>query len=58
MGHKRVVQDKQIAARGNPVAKHARTFNLAHTFEDRKAKSKRGHRKHKGLQIDDTKDYT
>ena len=53
MGHKRVTQDKKIAARGNPVAKHARTFNLAHTFEDRKAKSKRGHRKHKGVQIDD-----
>lgn len=58
MGHKRVAQDKKIAARVNLVAKHARTFNLAHTFEDRKAKSKRGHRKHKGLQIDDTKDYT
>lgn len=53
MGHKRVVRDKQIAARGNPVAKYARQFNLAHTFEDRKAKSKRGHRKHKGVRIDD-----
>ena len=48
MGHRRTVKDKQLAARaGNPVAKYARKFNLSHTFEDRKAKSKRGHTKHK-----------
>lgn len=43
MGHKRHEQDKQR----NIVAKYARKYNLAHTFEDRKAKQKRGHRKHK-----------
>jgi len=52
MGHKRVTRDKQMA-RVNPVAKYARKFNLSHTFEDRKAKAKRGHRKHKGVQIDE-----
>lgn len=44
MGHKRKQQDKQR----NLVAKHARTFNMAHTFVDRKQKAKRGHVKHKG----------
>jgi hypothetical protein len=48
MGHKRVTQDKQR----NLVAKHARKFNLAHTFVDRKAKEKRGHTKHKGKHND------
>jgi len=52
MGHRRTVKDKQMA-KVNPVAKYARKFNLSHTFEDRKAKSKRGHRKHKGVQIDE-----
>ena len=42
MGHKRVQQERNL------VAKHARKFNLAHTFTDRKAKQKRGHVKHKG----------
>ncbi len=49
MSHKRRTEDK----RRNPVAKHARTYTLAHTFEDRKAKAKRGHVKHKG-QYNDT----
>ena len=43
MSHKRVTEDR----RRNPVAKHARAFNLAHTFTDRKAKLKQGYRKHK-----------
>ena len=47
MSHKRVTQDR---SRANPVFKHARTYNLAHTFMDRKAKQKRGHVKHKGAQ--------
>lgn len=34
----------------NYVAKHARTFNKAHTFTDRKKATKRGYRKHKGAQ--------
>jgi len=46
VGHKRKEQDKQRSR--NLVAKHARQFNLAHTFEDRKQKAKRGHIKHKG----------
>lgn len=49
MGHKRVEQDKQR----NLVAKYAREFNLSHTFEDRKRKAKRGHKKHKGVQHND-----
>jgi cytochrome c-type biogenesis protein CcmE len=32
----------------NLVAKHARTYNKAHVFKDRKKASKRGYRKHKG----------
>ena len=48
MSHKRVTEDR----RRNPVAKHARAFNLAHTFVDRKQKAKRGHRKHKGQSHD------
>ena len=44
MGHKRAQQDKQR----NLVAKHARTFNMAHTFVDRKQKARRGYVKHKG----------
>jgi len=47
MGHKRKKED----TRRNLVAKHARTYTLAHTFADRKAKQKRGHIKHKGTQI-------
>ena len=31
----------------NLVAKHARTFNKAHTMVDRKKKSKKGYTKHK-----------
>lgn len=31
----------------NYVAKHAHKFNKASVFEDRKAKAKRGHTKHK-----------
>ncbi len=46
MSHKRKTED----TRRNLVAKHARTFNLAHTFVDRKAKAKKGHIKHKGAQ--------
>ena len=51
MGHKRKEQDKQRSR--NLVAKHARQFNLAHTFEDRKQKAKRGHIKHKGADNED-----
>ncbi len=32
----------------NFVAKHARTFNKAHVFTDRKKALKKGYRKHKG----------
>ena len=46
MGHKRRTEDKRRAS--NPVARHARKFNLAHTFEDRKKALKRGKVKHKG----------
>ena len=42
MGHKRVEQERNL------VAKHARKFNKAHTFADRKKREKRGHVKHKG----------
>jgi hypothetical protein len=45
MGHKRRTEDNR---RNNIVAKHARKFNLAHTFEDRKRALKRGKIKHKG----------
>ena len=31
----------------NLVAKHARAFNKAHTFKDRKKAAKKGHTKHK-----------
>jgi hypothetical protein len=31
----------------NPVAKHARQFNRAATFRDRRKAVKRGYRKHK-----------
>ena len=31
----------------NPVAKHARTFNKAHTMKCRKKAAKKGERKHK-----------
>jgi hypothetical protein len=31
----------------NIVAKHARTFNTARTFKDRKQAAKRGERKHR-----------
>ena len=34
----------------NFVAKHARTFNKAHVFTDRKKAAKRGYCKHKGAQ--------
>ena len=33
---------------GNPVAKHMRTFNKATVESDRKLRTKRGYRKHKG----------
>ena len=46
MGHKRKQEDRRRA--DNLVAKHARKFNLAHTFEDRKHAQKRGKVKHKG----------
>jgi hypothetical protein len=46
VGHKRREEDTR--RQNNLVAKHARKFNLAHTFADRKQKDKRGHRKHKG----------
>jgi hypothetical protein len=46
MGHHRVTQERAKA--NNLVAKHARQYNLAHTFTDRKAKAKGGHVKHKG----------
>lgn len=46
MGHKRNAENKRRAK--NLVAKHARTFNLAHTFEDRRRAQKRGKVKHKG----------
>lgn len=46
MGYKR--QQKDRAKENNLVAKHARKFNLAHTFEDRKQAQKRGRTKHKG----------
>ena len=49
MSYKRHTEDKQR----NLVAKHARKFNLSHTFVDRKQKAKRGHTKHKGAQLDD-----
>lgn len=32
----------------NHVAKHAHRFNTAKVFDDRKAKTKKGYRKHKG----------
>jgi hypothetical protein len=32
----------------NYVAKHSRKFNTAKVFDDRKAKTKKGYRKHKG----------
>jgi hypothetical protein len=35
--------------KGNPVARHMRTFNKAHVFKDRKAAEKRGHMKHRGF---------
>jgi hypothetical protein len=46
MGHKRKLED--AARERNLVAKHARKFNLAHKFEDRKRAQKRGKVKHKG----------
>ena len=33
----------------NFVAKHGHKFNTAKVFDDRKAKAKRGYRKHKSL---------
>lgn len=46
MSNKRKQEDKR--RENNLVAKHARKFNLAHTFEDRKRAHKRGRIKHKG----------
>jgi hypothetical protein len=46
MGNKRNTEDNRRAQ--NLVAKHARKFNLSHTFEDRKQAQKRGKVKHKG----------
>lgn len=45
MGHKRRTQENERAR--NLVAKHARDFNSARVFRDRKQDAKRGHRKHK-----------
>ena len=50
MGYKRRQKDKTKAR--NLVAKHARQFTLAHTFEDRKQAQKRGKVKHKGQDYD------
>lgn len=46
------MKDKDKPATPNPVAKHARTFNLAHVHEDRKQKAKRGYKKHKNNPIE------
>jgi hypothetical protein len=46
VSNKRKKEDTRRA--NNLVAKHARMFNLAHTFEDRKQAQKRGKVKHKG----------
>ena len=35
--------------KNNFVAKHANKFNTAKVFDDRKARAKRGYRKHKSL---------
>lgn len=35
-------------SRGNPVAKHARKFNVGGPMRDRKKANARGERKHKG----------
>ena len=45
MGHKRKQEDNK--RQRNLVAKHARQYNMAHTFEDRKQALKRGKVKHK-----------
>lgn len=41
-----------VSAPQNFVAKHARQFNLAHVFVDRKKADKRGATKHKGRPFD------
>lgn len=46
MGHHRKEEDQR--RQNNLVAKHARKFNLSHTFEDRRKAQKRGKIKHKG----------
>jgi hypothetical protein len=46
VSNKRKQEDTRRAQ--NLVAKHARKFNLSHTFEDRKQAQKRGKVKHKG----------
>ena len=51
MGHKRNQEDKK-RHKGNPVAKHMREFNMAHTFINRKSRDKKGHVKHKGEQYE------
>ena len=48
MGWNRKQGDSKRAPKRNLVAKYAREFNHSNTFEDRKRKSKRGYRKHKG----------
>lgn len=46
MGHKRRQEDER--RQNNLVAKHARKFNKAAVFMDRKRAQKAGKRKHKG----------
>ena len=48
MGWNRKQGGSKRAPKRNLVAKYAREFNHSSTFEDRKRKSKRGYRKHKG----------
>ena len=45
MSHQRVQKERQKER--NLVAKHARQFTLAHTFEDRKRRQKAGKVKHR-----------
>ena len=40
--------NKSTPLASNLVAKHARTYNKAHTFTDRKKAAKAGKRKHRG----------
>jgi hypothetical protein len=49
MGHKRTQQEKQR----NLVAKHARKYNTARVFRDRKKDARRGYNKHRGATHND-----